>query len=90
MLAATQDPLYAPATAFFFGMVSDDGEPSGTLNLMWSVVSGPGPVFFSDPTSAVTQADFSVPGFYILRLTASDGEATSFADTSIEILELPF
>ena len=37
----------------------------------WVKVSGPGTVTFRDAASAVTTAKFSVPGDYVLKLTAS-------------------
>lgn len=44
---------------------------SGTLNLSWSRVSGPGTVTFGSPASATTTATFSIAGTYTLRLTAT-------------------
>src|SRR5260370_20473873 len=56
------------------GSVSDGGFPSGnTVTSQWTKVSGPGDVAFADPAQALTTATFSVPGSYVLRLTASDG-----------------
>jgi hypothetical protein len=40
---------------------------------MWSTVSGPGAVTFTNPAQAATNASFSVAGTYVLQLTASDG-----------------
>jgi CubicO group peptidase (beta-lactamase class C family) len=60
------------------GAAADDGQPLGTLNLTWSMLSGPGAVSFLDPTLANTTVTFTVPGDYILELTASD---TSLATT---------
>ncbi|MBN2561938.1 MAG: tandem-95 repeat protein, partial [Phycisphaerae bacterium] len=56
------------------GEVTDDGRPTNTtLRTSWSVVSGPGTVTFADASSPQTPATFSVPGTYMLNLTASDG-----------------
>jgi hypothetical protein len=52
--------------------VSDDGLPAGTLTLQWSRVSGPGVVIFFDADAAQTQASFSAPGVYVVKLVASD------------------
>ena len=41
--------------------VSDDGLPSGTLDLLWDVFSGPGPVTFGDATAEDTTATFTIP-----------------------------
>ncbi|HEY2961613.1 MAG TPA: RHS repeat-associated core domain-containing protein [Pyrinomonadaceae bacterium] len=60
------------------GTASDDGLPQGSvLQLTWSVVSGPGPVTFSDPTKAISTATFTTAGEYVLKLTASDGQLSS-------------
>ncbi|HEU4508352.1 MAG TPA: PKD domain-containing protein, partial [Pyrinomonadaceae bacterium] len=60
------------------GTASDDGLPQGSvLSLQWSVVSGPGPVVFSDPTKAISNATFTTPGEYVLQLTATDGQLSA-------------
>lgn len=65
------------------GTATDDGLPQGSvLALNWSVVSGPGPVVFSDPTKAISTATFTTAGEYVLKLTASDGQLSA-SDTLI-------
>lgn len=59
------------------GSVSDDGLPFGSILSSWEKVSGPGVVNFSDSTAAVTLADFSETGIYVLKLSANDGELSS-------------
>ncbi len=49
---------------------------NGALTLIWSAVNGPASVTFSNPSSAVTQATFSVAGTYVLQLSATDGTTT--------------
>ena len=44
--------------------------PSAAQHVRWSKASGPGHVVFADPTSADTTATFSMPGEYVLELTA--------------------
>jgi len=56
------------------GSVSDDGLPDGTLEILWSWVSGPGPVSFADRSRPDSQAVFSLAGEYVLELAADDGE----------------
>ena len=60
------------------GSVTDDGKPAGsTLSIQWQMQSGPAPVTFSSPTTAVTSVTFqNTPGTYVFRLTASDGQLT--------------
>lgn len=65
------------------GAVNDDGLPSGTLNLNWVKVSGPGSVVFANGSATNSTALFSVDGTYVLRLTASDGIASASDDVSI-------
>lgn len=56
-------------------LVVDDGRPTGSPpSVRWSVVSGPGNVTFTNATAASTSATFAVPGVYLLRVTADDGE----------------
>ncbi len=67
-----------PGVTTLQGQVSDDGLPVGsTLQVQWSVYSGPGTVTFNNPNLAVTMATFSTNGIYVLQLTANDGEAQS-------------
>jgi VCBS repeat-containing protein len=67
------------------GSVSDDGIPGGTVSSVWSKVSGPGIVTFSDPSAPITTATFSAIGDYVLRLTGDDGELVSSDDVSITV-----
>jgi RHS repeat-associated protein len=67
------------------GSVADDGLPSGIVNIQWSQVSGPGSVAFASPATAITTATFPVVGTYVLRLSASDTQLSSFADVSVVV-----
>ena len=70
------------------GIASDDGLPVGSvLQLTWSVVSGPGPVVFSDPTKATSNATFTTAGEYVLKLTASDGQLS--ASDTLKVTVVP-
>ena len=81
--------LTLPAsTTTLEGSVSDDGLPAGaTLTVSWEMVSGPGPVQFASPASPATSATFPGAGTYILRLSASDTEYTSFAEVTVTVAE---
>ena len=71
---------YPANSANLTGTVTDDGLPVGsTLQISWTEVAGPGSVIFATPSQPNTQATFSKPGNYILRLSASDGQYTSYA-----------
>lgn len=82
--ADTSTPI--PAAATLNGSASDDGKPTpATLTRMWSKTSGPGAVTFADASAASTTATFSQPGTYVLRLAASDGEATTYDETTVTV-----
>ncbi|HEU4834353.1 MAG TPA: fibro-slime domain-containing protein [Pyrinomonadaceae bacterium] len=73
-------------TATLQGTATDDGRPAGsTLAISWSVVSGPGTVTFENPQQAGTTATFSLPGTYVLRLTASDSDLSSDDDVVVTV-----
>lgn len=75
-----------PHHATLNGSVTDDGLPeAGTLTITWTEVSGPSTVTFADASLAETTASFSLPGTYVLRLTASDTELTSNSDVTITV-----
>ena len=65
---------------------TDDGQPAGVLNISWSEVSGPAPVTFSSPFTAVTQATFLAAGTYVLRLTANDTQLSSSSQVVVTVL----
>src|SRR5215207_1138192 len=68
------------------GAATDDGRPAGsTLSTTWTVVSGPGLVTFENAHQASTTATFSLPGTYVLRLTADDSDITSDDDVVITV-----
>ena len=77
-------PTVAIAVA---GTVSDDGQPTppGAVTTLWSRVSGPGTVTFGDASLLATTALFSGSGTYVLRLTADDGQARVFAESTCVI-----
>jgi RHS repeat-associated protein len=71
---------YPTVTANLTGTATDDGYPVGSsLLILWSKVAGPGTVTFANPAQPNTQASFSLPGNYEIRLSASDGQYTSAA-----------
>jgi len=76
---------WSPAATELQGSVSDDGLPAATLSSTWTVVSGPGEVVFADPASPSTSATFSVPGTYVLRLSADDTLLASSDDVTIQL-----
>lgn len=84
--AGANQTIQIENTATLNGTATDDGLPAGsTLEITWSVVSGPGQVIFANAHQAQTTATFSAPGTYLLRLTAFDTELTRFADVTITV-----
>ncbi|HXI49999.1 MAG TPA: Ig-like domain-containing protein, partial [Candidatus Saccharimonadales bacterium] len=72
-----------PATLALAGSVTDDA-PGWTA--AWSKVSGLGSVTFTPSGNPVCTAGFSLPGTYILRLTANDGSLSASDDISVTVL----
>jgi len=93
--AGPDQVIVLPATAQMAGIVTDDGlpDPPGALTIQWEAVSGTEPlqttVNIADLASPNTTATFSTNGTYILRLTASDGAATSSDEVSIMVHQVP-
>lgn len=76
--AGADDEITLPInTINLNGSVADDGLPAEyTLTTLWTKVSGPGIVTFSNAGSLNGTATFDQDGTYILALTADDGELT--------------
>jgi hypothetical protein len=71
--AGPDQTLTLGTVATLQGTVSDDGLPAGsTVTATWSKASGPGSVIVDGTTCT-----FSAAGSYVVRLTASDGEASA-------------
>jgi RHS repeat-associated protein len=91
--------VYAPATVpartnvavRISGSAVDDGLPvvPGTVSYQWSKVTGPGTVTWSPATAAQTDAIFSLPGEYTIRLTASDGQLQGVANVTVNVVDAP-
>ena len=83
--AGSDKTLASPSTTSLTGTAADDGNPlpPGQLSITWSLVGGPAAVTFSAPHALTTNATFSTAGTYTVRLSASDGEATSSDDVVV-------
>ena len=75
--------LTFPATANLVGVVEDDGLPAGTLEIAWTQINGPDEVIFGDFSAEATMAVFLMPGIYVLKVTAFDGELTSTDEVTV-------
>ncbi len=65
--------------------VTDDGGADSPTNT-WSMVSGPCPVSFGNTNTPTTTVTFTNAGFYLLRLTADDGQLQSFRDVPVNVI----
>jgi hypothetical protein len=85
--AGADQNLTSPSTTTLIGTATDDGNPvpPGQLTTTWSLASGPAAVTFTTPGALSTDATFTVPGTYTIRLSAFDGQATASDDLSVTV-----
>lgn len=87
VFAGADKSVTMPDAVNLSGLSCDDGFPRGSaLALTWAKVSGPGEVTFTRPNASVTDATFSAPGEYLLRLTASDSAETVSDEVTVTVL----
>jgi hypothetical protein len=84
VVRAGSDQTIEPSTIKLDGSVTDDGKP-GTLKTTWSQVSGPQDADLEDAEAVDTEAEFVIPGVYVMRLTATDGEFSSSDEVKITV-----
>jgi hypothetical protein len=84
VVRAGSDITIEPDTINLDGTATDDGK-SGTLTTTWSQVSGPQDADLENENAVNTEAEFVIPGVYVLRLTATDGEFTSSDEVKITV-----
>jgi beta-galactosidase len=89
--AGTNQTIIWPASVNLAGTVADDGKPNppGAVTFNWSKNSGPGSVAFWNPNVLAGTASFSVPGTYVLHLTADDAQARTAADVTVTAVARP-
>lgn len=89
--AGPNQTITMPTTVTLSGSASDDGLPTPphALTYTWSQDSGPVPALVTAPTQPGTTANFTKPGVYVLRLTASDGALSSSATAQITVNDGP-
>jgi len=85
VFAGEDQSITFPNSTTLAGVVSDDGNPSGTLTNLWTVVSGEGEVTFLKASDPQTTVSFSAAGNYVLRLTATDGELQGYDEVTINV-----
>jgi fibro-slime domain-containing protein/RHS repeat-associated protein len=87
--AGADQTITLPSTATLNGSFTDDGLPTNVVSTTWSVVSGPAAVSFANANLPVTTATFTVPGTYVLRLTANDSQLSANDDVTITVNPFP-
>ena len=74
--------------------VEDGNGGTPGLSVRWIYYRGPGPVSFGPgsvangyqkPVTSTTNANFQVPGIYVLRAIASDGSLATFHDVTVTV-----
>jgi RHS repeat-associated protein len=87
MASIPDQQITQPAnTVLLSGSATDDGLPAGSsLAFSWTQIDGPAPVPFAAGNQAITNATFTQPGIYSLRLEVTDGELTASRTTSVRV-----
>ncbi len=83
-LAPTVDPGTAPA-ATTGSNASLNGAVTAASASLWSVVSGPGTVFFGNSAQPATTAMFTHPGAYVLRLSAANAHGETSRTLAVNV-----
>lgn len=82
---SVQTPLIATTNGVIVSaQVNDDGTPSA-LTTTWSCVAGPGVATIESPNATTTAVSFTLPGTYVLRLSATDGQFTVSDQTTVSV-----
>jgi len=83
--AGSDQAATLPASADLDGDVTDDGKPipPGSFTTTWTQVSGPNTVTFGNASLVDTTASVPIPGIYVVRLTANDGQFAASDDTTL-------
>ncbi len=86
--AGADQTITLPSQASISGTASDD-DPTASLTYLWTKVSGPGTVAFSNEKALNTSVTFSAAGTYVLNLTANDGNSSGSDDITIKVAAAP-
>lgn len=87
--AGTNETLQINVPVILGGIVTDDGRPipPGAVVTVWTNISGPVPIAIPDPAALTNTVEFSVPGEYVFRLTADDGEVKTYDEITLTLIE---
>ncbi len=68
--------------------VIDDGLPEGnSVTTTWTQVQGPSEAVIEKPNELITYATATVPGKYVFKVTANDGELEGSATTYVNVYD---
>ncbi len=71
-----------PGVYMYNASVTDSDGPA-PLTILWTKISGPGTVTWTNSASPQSQVSFSLAGTYVMRLTATDGAgASAYSETT--------
>lgn len=71
------------------GTATDDGLPSAALTYIWSQISGPTPISFTNATTPNTYVNLATPGTYVFRLQVSDSLLSSTDNVQVIYITPP-
>lgn len=81
-----QNTVILPNKLQLSATVTDSAlQSGGTIALTWSEVSGPGTVTFPSPNAASTTASFTEAGGYVLKLGATDPDASDAVTFNVTV-----
>lgn len=87
--AGPDQTITLPANVTLNATVTDDGYPSKTLSTNWRLVSGPGLIRFVSFDPLKPAVEFTTPGIYTFRFTATDGQLERSDDVQVTVLPQP-
>lgn len=87
-ISASATPMSSDPTRWALSAtIVDDGRPGPAVRVVWIVASGPGSVAIADAGSKITEALFSEPGTYQVRISADDGQLRTAAQLAVVVGE---
>jgi len=89
VVAGIDRAVVVPGRTWLSGSIRGGAKPSGKLAVTWSKQSGPGDVIFENAQSEKTSAGFSVPGDYVLKLTADAGRLRGEDSLRVTVVSPP-
>ncbi|GDY13974.1 hypothetical protein LBMAG53_28520 [Planctomycetota bacterium] len=88
VITASAAPMSSDPTRWALSAtIADDGRPGPAVRVAWVVTSGPGTAAIADAGVAVTEALFSEPGTYQVRVSADDGQLRAAAQFAVVVGE---